>query len=287
MDISADKHNKFAATVGFFDGVHLGHRFLIDELKQFAADNGLKSMIITFKEHPRKVIDSSFKPQILTSNAEKLELLNTLNVDKIIELDFNKAMANMTADEFITKVLYEQFNVRFLLVGHDHRFGKDRKEGFPEYYKYGKQLGMKVAQAARFSTGDFQQVSSSSIRKALKEGKIAKANTLLSYPYSFTGLVVNGFKVGRKIGFPTANLSLVDTEKIIPGLGVYAVEIEWDKSVYKGMMNIGKRPTIDNGDNISIEVHIIDFESDIYNQKIKVRFLDKIRDEKSLIQLMN
>ena len=280
MNLASTLNNNYAVTVGFFDGIHLGHRYLIEELKKIAQTKGLKSMIITFKEHPLKVIDATFKPELLTSNSEKLEQLQSFGIDKIIELDFNKEMANLTAGEFIKQVLHEQLGVRLLLVGHDHRFGKDRKEGFMEYQKYGQQLGMDVIQAARFSTEEFKQISSSTIRKALKAGKIKKVNALLTHPYSFEGYVVDGFKVGRKIGFPTANLRLIEPDKILPGIGVYAVEIEWEQATYKGMMNIGHRPTIDNGDAISIEVHIINFDSDIYNQQLKVTFIDKIRDEK-------
>lgn len=270
----------YAATVGFFDGVHTGHRFLIAELKKEAAKRGLKSMVITFKVHPRKVLHAAYLPQLLTSAEEKLEQLKSTDVDEVVELDFTTEMAQLTAAEFIKQVLAEQLGVKLLLVGHDHRFGKNREEGFPEYVAYGKQNGMEVIQATRYSTEQFSHISSSEVRNALLNGEIERANTLLTYPYAFTGYVVSGFQVGKKIGFPTANLNPVEPDKLIPAIGVYAVLIDWNGTTYSGMMNIGRRPTLDNGDAVSLEVHIINFDADIYHQQVKVTFIRKIRDEK-------
>lgn len=270
----------YAATVGFFDGVHTGHRFLIAELKKEAAKHGLKSMVITFKVHPRKVLHAAYLPQLLTSAEEKLEQLKSTDVDEVVELDFTTEMAQLTAAEFIKQILAEQLGVKLLLVGHDHRFGKNREEGFPEYVAYGKQNGMEVIQATRYSTEQFSHISSSEVRNALLNGEIERANTLLTYPYAFTGYVVSGFQVGKKIGFPTANLNPVEPDKLIPAIGVYAVLIDWNGTTYSGMMNIGRRPTLDNGDAVSLEVHIINFDADIYHQQVKVTFIRKIRDEK-------
>lgn len=270
----------YAATVGFFDGVHTGHRFLIAELKKESAKRGLKSMVITFKVHPRKVLHAAYLPQLLTTAEEKLEQLKSTGVDEVVELDFTTEMAQLTAAEFIKQILAEQLGVKLLLVGHDHRFGKNREEGFPEYVAYGKQNGMEVIQATRYSTEQFSHISSSEVRNALLNGEIERANTLLTYPYAFTGYVVSGFQVGKKIGFPTANLNPVEPDKLIPGIGVYAVLIDWKGNSYKGMMNIGRRPTLDNGDAVSLEVHIINFDADIYHQQLKVTFIRKIRDEK-------
>ncbi|MDO9633585.1 MAG: riboflavin biosynthesis protein RibF [Paludibacter sp.] len=270
----------FAATVGFFDGVHAGHRYLIEELKHEAGKRELKSMVITFKLHPRKVLHTAYQPQLLTAHDEKIEQLISTGVDEIAELDFTTEMAALSAFEFIKQVLSEQLNVKMLLVGHDHRFGRNREDGFPEYVKYGRENGIEVIQASRFSTEIFSHISSSDIRTALKSGDIEKANALLTYPYAFTGFVVNGFKVGKKIGFPTANLQPVEPDKLIPGVGVYAVEIEWKGDAHKAMMNIGHRPTLENGDAISLEVHIINFDAEIYHQQLKVTFNRKIRDEK-------
>jgi len=279
-DMTNVVNKKYAATVGFFDGVHMGHRFLIAELKKEAAKRGLKSMVITFKVHPRKVLHAAYLPQLLTTAEEKQEQLKSTGVDEVVELDFTTEMAQLTAAEFIKQVLAEQLGVKLLLVGHDHRFGKNREEGFPEYVAYGKQNGMEVIQATRYSTEQFSHISSSEVRNALIKGDIERANTLLTYPYAFTGHVVTGFQVGKKIGFPTANLNPVEPDKLIPGIGVYAVLIDWKGNSYKGMMNIGRRPTLDNGDAVSLEVHIINFDADIYHQQLKVTFIRKIRDEK-------
>lgn len=269
----------YAATVGFFDGVHLGHRFLIEQLKKEATRRGLKTMIITFGTHPRKVLHDSFQPQLLTSYDEKLKLLKTSGVDRVEVLDFTPEMARMTAREFIQDLLANLLNVKLLLVGHDHRFGRNREDGFPEYLDYGMQSGMEVIQANRFSTSGQEHISSSTIRRFIQNGQVEDANSTLGYRYEFTGQVVSGYQVGRKIGFPTANLVVEPVEKLIPGTGVYAVEVEWNQQRLPAMMNIGYRPTVDDAKQLSIEVHIFEFEENIYHQKLRVFFLYKIRDE--------
>jgi riboflavin kinase/FMN adenylyltransferase len=271
--------NSCVATVGFFDGVHAGHRFLIDELKAIAKAQNLKSIVFTFAIHPRKVLDPDFKPDLINTLAEKVALLESTGIDTCIVLDFTPEMAKLSAYEFIKTVLSEKYHVKTLLVGHDHRFGHNRTDGFAEYKKYGESLGMTVIEAKRYFTTEFSRISSSEVRLALERGEVERANKLLTYPYSLQGKVMNGFKVGRKIGFPTANLSPNDPAKIVPAHGVYAVRVHWNGNVYKGMMNIGTRPTLDNGYHTSLEVHILDFSQDIYNQTITVEFIQKIRDE--------
>ena len=268
-----------AATVGFFDGLHAGHRFLIEELKATAKIQNLKSVVITFAVHPMKILNSGFRPEILTTLPEKLTQLKTTGIDTCIVLDFTISMANLSAYEFLETILKEKFNVHTLLVGHDHRFGHNRTDGFPEYKKYGEALGMNVISCLQYNTNIDKHISSSEIRNALKKGEIEFANRLLTYEYSLNGRVIEGFKVGRTIGYPTANISVSDPDKLIPAIGVYAVRVSWNSLSYKGMMNIGHRPTLDNGNTISIEVHIIDFKEDIYNQLLEVNFICKIRDE--------
>lgn len=268
------------ATVGFFDGLHIGHRFLIDELKAVATSQNKKSVVVTFSAHPRKVLHSDFQPQLITTLSEKLVQLETTSIDTCIVLDFTIEMAKLSAYEFLKTILFEQFNVQTLLVGHDHRFGHNRTDGINEYQQYGNQLGLEVIEAKCYSTETDHDISSSIIRSALKNGNIELANRLLTYEYSFMGKVINGFKVGHKIGFPTANIEPEDHEKLIPAIGVYAVRVRWNNRYYKGMMNIGNRPTMDNGENISIEVHIIDFDTDIYDETVEIDFIRKIRDEK-------
>lgn len=268
------------ATVGFFDGLHIGHRFLIEELKAIATSQNKKSVVVTFSDHPRKVLHSDFQPQLLTTLSEKLFQLETTGIDTCIVLDFTIEMAKLSAYEFLKTILFEQFNVKTLLVGHDHRFGHNRTDGINEYQQYGNQLGLEVIEAKYYSTETDHHISSSTIRSAIINGNIELANRLLTYEYSFMGKVINGFRVGRKIGFPTANIKLEDPEKLIPAIGVYAVRVRWNSQYYKGMMNIGNRPTMENGKNTSIEVHIIDFDTDIYEETIEIDFIKKIRDEK-------
>ena len=268
------------ATVGFFDGLHAGHRFLIEELKGIAKEQHIQSVVVTFAIHPRKVLNSEFKPELLTTLSEKLTQLATTGIDTCIVLDFSLQMAKLSAYDFLKTILKEQFNVQTLLVGHDHRFGHNRADGFPEYKKYGEALEMTVLKCTQYHTDTDKHISSSEIRNALKTGEIELANRLLTYEYSIRGKVIEGFKNGRLIGFPTANIDLFDPEKIIPAIGVYAVRVTWNGSLYKGMLNIGHRPTLDNGLNISIEVHILDFDTDIYNQTLEVSFIVKIRNEK-------
>lgn len=276
---------ELVATVGFFDGVHLGHRFLIDELKRIAQEQNQFSAVVTFISHPRKVLHADFQPQLLTTFDEKIEQLSTTGIELCIVIDFTVEMSKLSAFEFLNKILFTQFNVRTLLVGHDHRFGHNRAEAFPEYKTYGEQIGIQAIQATRFSLPDCTHISSSDIRNALKNSDIEKANKLLGYNYSLVGKVIDGFKIGRKLGFPTANIDPIDNEKQVPVSGVYAVKVFVENSFFNGMLNIGRRPTIDKDEHISIEVNIFDFEKDIYNQQIKVVFAGKIRDEQKFNSL--
>jgi len=268
------------ATVGIFDGVHAGHRFLVEELKSLARERQLESVVITFAEHPRTVLNPDFKPQILDTLTEKIAHIESTGVDTCIVLDFTTEMAKLSASDFITDILYQKFNVKTLLVGHDHRFGHNRADGFEEYKQYGNATGMEVFQAARYKTYVDAEISSSEIRKALQTGDVTTANRLLSYSYNISGTVVEGFKVGRTIGFPTANIEPNHPNKLIPSIGVYDVRVLLNNSQYLGMLNIGNRPTLNNGEKISIEVHILNFNEDIYNQAITVYFLRKIRDQR-------
>jgi riboflavin kinase/FMN adenylyltransferase len=267
------------ATMGFFDGLHAGHRFLIDELKAIAKSKSLKSVVITFAIHPRKVLNPEFQPELLTTLSEKLHQLESTGIDRCVVLDFSLEMAKLTAFDFLNTILKQQLNVQTLLIGHDHRFGHNRLDGFPEYKKYGDALGMEVILASQYNTVLDKHISSSVIRNALKKGDIECANRLLTYEYSIQGKVIEGFKIGRTIGFPTANIAVSDHEKLIPATGVYAVHVCLNHQRFKGMMNIGHRPTLDNGQNTTLEVHIIGFDEDIYNQSLEIAFICKIRDE--------
>ena len=271
--------DKCVATVGFFHGVHGGHRFLLNEVQTEARLKQSIAVVVTFNEHPRKILKSDFQPRLLTTLDEKLELMKTTGVDACVVLDFTKELSQLTAQEFIKTILYEHLHVKTLFVGHDHRFGHNREEGFEEYFNYGKVLGMNVIRAEQFVLDGGEHFSSSQIRKALSVGDILLANTLLTYPYVFTGMVTGGYKNGRKIGFPTANIGFENKEKIIPATGVYAVYVYVKGKQYKGMMNIGYRPTFSADNALSMEVHIIEFEADIYDQKVKIECMFRIRDE--------
>ena len=265
------------ATIGFFDGVHLGHRYLINQVKLAASQNGWSSSIITFPVHPRQVIQSDYQPQLLSSPEEKIELLASTGVDNCILLPFTRELSLLTAKEFM-QLLYNDYKVRMLVIGYDHRFGHNRAETFEDYCRYVRELGIHIMQATAY-TQEQDKVSSSAIRRALLTGDIPTATKYLGYNYFVEGVVVNGYKVGRKIGFPTANLQVDLPNKLIPSIGVYAVRVFVNDDTYKGMLNIGHRPTLNNGTNLSIEVHILNFEGNIYEQPMRIEFIDFLRPE--------
>ena len=279
MNVIEDIHpqSPTVATIGFFDGVHLGHRFLIQQVKVAATQTGWQSSIITFPVHPRQVIQSEFQPQLLSSPEEKIELLASTGVDNCILLPFTRELSQLTAYEFM-QLLYDKYKVRMLVIGYDHRFGHNRAETFEDYCRYGRELGIHIMQASAY-TQEQDKVSSSAIRRALQTGDIRTATKFLGYHYYLEGTVVDGYKVGRKIGFPTANLRVDFPNKLIPSIGVYAVCVYVNGGKYKGMLNIGYRPTINNGTDLSIEVHILDFQGDIYHQKMRIEFIDFLRSE--------
>lgn len=267
------------ATIGFFDGVHLGHRFLIDEVKAAAAQRGLPSAVITFPTHPRSVLQQAYQPRLLNSFADKLRLLATTGVDYCIVLDFTEALSQLSAEAFL-RILATQWRVKGLVIGYDHRFGHDRRDGFEQYVEYGQRWGIEILKAAAFDAGH-TAVSSSEIRRLVQEGKVERAAQLLTYAYHISGRIVSGYKVGRTLGFPTANIQPDDPMQLLPGIGVYAVWVEVAGQRHKGMLYIGSRPTLDNGTQLSIEVHILHFSGDIYNDPIRVSFAHFVRgDEK-------
>lgn len=271
--IGKDISNKACvATIGSFDGVHQGHQFVVTQVIEQARKRGLASMVVTFPNHPLKVLRPDFKPQLLTLADEKTELLKKTGVDSIALLEFTKELSMLSAREFMQKILKEQLNVEVLIIGYDNHFGHDRKT-FTDYVEYGKELGIEVIQNKELPA-DFK-ASSTVVRNALNEGNIDIANKVLGYSYYIKGKVVNGFHVGRKIGFPTANVE-TDPDKLIPANGVYCVKALG----HIGMMNIGYRPTLDNGPQKSLEVHLLDFEGDLYGDEIKIEFIKFLRPER-------
>ena len=281
MNIIRDTHPQAltpsVATIGFFDGVHLGHHHLINQVKMAASLNGWCSSIITFPIHPRQVIQSDYQPSLLSSPEEKIELLASTGIDNCILLPFTRELSQLTAWEFM-QLLYDQYKVRMLVIGYDHRFGHNRAETFEDYCRYGRELGIHIMQATAY-TQEQDKVSSSVIRRALLSGEVSTATKYLGYPYFMQGTIVSGYQVGRKIGFPTANLQVDFPNKLIPAIGVYAVRASVNGQSYRGMLNIGHRPTLNNGTDLSIEVHILDFEGDIYHQPMRIEFVDFLRSE--------
>lgn len=271
------------ATIGFFDGVHRGHRYLIQQLTQYAALQGEASLLITFRIHPRQVMQSAYQPQMLSTYKEKCDRLVDTGADFCLTLDFTQEMATLSAQRFMAEILKEKLAVNVLLIGYDHRFGHDRSVGFFDYVKYGRELGIEVIQADAFSMSEVN-VSSSMVRACLAEVEVELAARCLSRPYELSGRVVHGFHVGHEIGFPTANLQVDDAQKLIPKNGVYAV---WAKGVvagkrciWMGMLNIGIRPTLENGINRTIEVHLLDYSGDIYGDFLTLVFVKRLRDER-------
>lgn len=268
------------ATIGYFDGVHKGHRYLINSIIEEAGKMaGAQSAVITFDNHPRQVLQKEFQPRMLTTNGEKLALLSRTGVDNCVVLHFDMEMAALSAKEFMRSVLRDRLGVKKLITGYDHRFGHNRSESFDDYVRYGHELGIEVVRGDAFVLNGVN-VSSSVIRAFLSEGEVAMAAMCLGYPYFFTGHVVRGFQEGRKIGFPTANIRVEDGLKLIPASGVYAVKVkvEGHGGLMGGMMNIGTRPTFD-GEGITLEVNIFDFEGDIYGRQVEVMFVRRLREE--------
>ena len=277
-DIPASLPEPCVAAIGFFDGVHLGHRFLIDQVKDTAREKGLRTAIITFPVHPRKVMNDLHNPELLTTYREKIELLEETGIDYCFFVDFTPDISRLSAEEFMRIVLRDRYNVCALVIGYDHRFGHNRTEGFDDYCRFGQALSIDVVRANACTINNIA-VSSSVVRRLLQTGEVSLAAEYLGYTYFLNGTVVGGHQIGRTMGFPTANLSIDDPDKLIPADGVYAVRVEVEGKPYAGMLNIGRRPTINNGHHRSIEVHILNFHSDIYDFSIRVSFVERVRAE--------
>ena len=276
----SDRIGPCVATIGFFDGVHRGHKFLIGGVMDSASRLGLQSTVITFDRHPRIVLHKDYRPRLLTTCDEKLKLLAATGADNCVVLHFDEATSALSAYGFMKDVLRSRLNVRMLVTGYDNRFGHDRAEGFDSYVGYGRELGVDVVRAEAFTLNGVQ-VSSSVVRSFLSAGEVSMATMCLGYEYSLAGTVVEGCREGRRLGFPTANIVPDDSLKLIPGPGVYAVrvEIDGDGRIMPGMMNIGSRPTF-GGDGMTLEVNIFGFSGDIYGNNVSVSFCTRLRDER-------
>lgn len=271
------------ATIGVFDGVHLGHQLVIGKVLEQARQRGLASTVITFDRQPRQVLDPSFRPQLLTTLEEKAEIIASLGVSQLVVLPFTREMASLSAWDFMQQVLTDQLHVKVLFTGYDNRFGHDRTEGFDDYVRYGEQLGMQVLRGdVELMDGGSQAVSSSVIRRLLAEdGRVDLMPRYLTRRYALKGRVMAGEHIGHRLGYPTANLELEDAGKLIPAAGVYAVWVvlEGEQSPRAAMMNIGMRPTFD-GHRQTLEVNILGFDGNLYGQTVQVAFVERLRDER-------
>ena len=274
------------ATIGFFDGVHRGHLCLIQQLLDEAKDRGLSSMLVTFDRHPRTVVSPGHVPVLLTTLEEKEQLLRQTGVNEIVVLPFTLEMSRLSARTFMEQVLRKELNVRVLVLGYDHVFGHGGGS-LNDYMRWGEETGIEVVRAHELAD---VMVSSSKCRRMLEQGDVNGAREMLGRSYTLSGEVVRGFHVGHELGFPTANVQ-PDADKLLPANGAYAVWVTLeDGSRHGGMLNIGNRPTIGNGETVSIEVNLMDYEGDLYGQRITVTFEQRLRDEQrfaSRDELMN
>jgi len=266
-------------TSGTFDGVHLGHQTIIARLKELSLKFDGQSVVITYHPHPRLVLQpNNTELELLNTLPEKIARLEQLGVDHLLIIPFDSTFASLTSEDFIRKILVDVVHTRKLVIGYDHHFGKNREGCFDHLVEYGPKYGFDVEE---IPAQDIDQVavSSTKIREALRKGDIQAANHYLGYAYPFNGKVMKGRQLGRKIEFPKANLEIVPNRKLIPANGVYAVNVIVNNAIFNGMMNIGFRPTVSDEKVRTIEVHIFDFDNDIYEKEIKVRMITRIRDE--------
>jgi riboflavin kinase / FMN adenylyltransferase len=265
-------------TIGTFDGVHLGHRKIISRIKELAAECGGETVILTFFPHPRMILhpeDESLK--LINTIHEKADLLQELGVDHLIITPFSRDFSNQTAEDYIRDVLVNRIGTKKIVIGYDHRFGKDRMGGLNDLLKWAPEYGYEVIKIPEQDINDVA-VSSTRIRNALLEGDIQLANTFLGYPFFISGKVGRGDKIGRQIGYPTANIVIEETYKLIPSDGIYSAKVIVKGESYKGMAYIGTRPTI-NGITRNIEVNIFDFQADIYGEDIRMEFYHFVRGD--------
>ena len=266
-------------TTGTFDGVHAGHQKILENLKEIAKNDGGETVLLTFFPHPRMVLfpdDNDLK--LLNTLDEKIDLLEKAGIDNLIIHPFTQAFSRFTATQYVKDILTETIGVKKLVIGYDHHFGRNREGSYENLFQMAPQYGFELVEIPAQEI-DAVNVSSTKIRKALIDGDIKSANSFLNYKYNLTGEVVEGNKLGRTIGFPTANIETDSSYKLVPGVGVYAVEVMVNGVLHGGMLNIGFRPTVNKILKQTVEVHIFGFNADIYGNKITLYFLEKIRDE--------
>ena len=264
-------------TIGTFDGVHIGHQKIIKRLIDTGKQEGLKSVILTFFPHPRMVLQTDSNIKLINTINERHDILDDLGLDYLLIKEFTKEFSRLSAEDFVKQILVDKLHVKKVIIGYDHRFGRNRNANIEDLKRFGIKYGFEVEEISAQDI-DAVAVSSTKVRKALIEGDIAKANKYLGYPFTITGTVVKGKGLGRQLDYPTANIQVKETYKLIPKQGAYIVSATINDEKIFGMMNIGVNPTV-NGDKESIEVHFFNFNEDIYNKKIQINLLQFIRDE--------
>lgn len=264
-------------TIGTFDGVHIGHRKILERIIHSAQELDCNSVVLTFFPHPRMVLQEGSEVKLLNTMEEKIALLDKIGIDNLIIHPFDKEFSRLTAEEFVKEILVDKLHVQKIIIGYDHRFGRNRTADINDLIHFGTAYGFEVEQISAQEINE-NAVSSTKIRNAVLEGNSALAKAYLGYNYFFSGTVVKGKQLGRTIGFPTANIHIEEDYKLIPKNGVYVVKGACNEETLFGMMNIGTRPTV-AGKNQTIEVHFFDFDKDIYNQNITIEILEFIRDE--------
>ena len=271
--------NNAVVTIGLFDGVHLGHVKILDRLKKIAQNEQGETLAITFNPHPRLVLNKeNAQIKLLNSLPEKIKLLEKAGLDHLLIIPFTEKFAELSPDEFIGRILIEKIHPSHVVVGYNHTFGKNAGGDFIDLRNFAIEKKFKVEEVAAQKLGK-SGISSSKIRLLLEKGEIEEANAMLGYPYFISGKVVRGQQLGKLLGFPTANIEPEDKNKLIPAKGVYACRVERQGKIYKGMANIGNRPTV-NGSSLTIEANIFDFDDDIYDETISIHLIARIRDEK-------
>lgn len=274
-EFSASK--KTILTLGTFDGVHVGHQKILEKIIGHTVNQKYESLVLTFFPHPRMVLQEKSDIKLLNTIEEKINLLETIGIQNLVIHPFDEAFSNLTAEEFVRTVLVDQFDIQKIIIGYDHRFGKNRTANIDDLISFGKQYGFEVEQISVQEINDLS-VSSTKIRAAISQGNIPLANEYLGYDYFLSGIVFKGKQLGRTIGFPTANIDIKEDYKLIPHNGVYVVKSSINQKTIFGMMNIGLNPTVYGG-KLSIEIHYLDFDADLYGQKISVSILKYLRSE--------
>ena len=268
---------KTIITLGTFDGVHIGHKKILEKVLQNTNGEQYESLVLTFFPHPRMVLQGDSDIKLLNTINEKIDLLQGIGIENLVIHPFDEAFSRLTAEEFVKTILVDRLNIQKIIIGDDHRFGRNRTANIDDLFNYGEQYGFEVEQISVQEINEIS-VSSTKIRQALSEGDMTLANDYLGYDYFITGTVVEGKQLGRTINFPTANIKIQENYKLIPQNGVYIVKSGIENKIVYGMMNIGFNPTV-NGQNRSIEVHYFDFNAELYDKEIQVSILHRIRSE--------